>query len=127
MVANVILTVTILWGLLQSRTGWAQTDKVIFRLVRMTVEAQLLPTIISVAMFAEFRELDSTQSWYNLTLTPVATPSSLLGNAFQGVLSKLYCLSLLYSLNSRQNLKKIAVAVSTAVSSRPTHQSAPHR
>jgi hypothetical protein len=41
MVADLIITVSILYGLLKSKTGWVHTDKTITRLIRMTVSQYL--------------------------------------------------------------------------------------
>jgi hypothetical protein len=39
MTADLIITVSILYGLLRSKTGWAHTDKIVTKLIRMTVSA----------------------------------------------------------------------------------------
>lgn len=55
LIADTIITTTILYGLLMVRTGWAHTDKVITRLVRLTFESQLPPSIIALVFLVEFR------------------------------------------------------------------------
>ncbi|WOO83493.1 uncharacterized protein LOC62_05G007014 [Vanrija pseudolonga] len=83
--ADFILTVTILYCLLQSKTGWDYTDKVIMRLVRMTVESQLPPTILAVVTLSIFSRY----------------PDSALSVMLQVIQSKFYCIGLMYSLNTR--------------------------
>ncbi|WVQ81179.1 hypothetical protein IAT38_003301 [Cryptococcus sp. DSM 104549] len=85
MAADMILAFTILAGLMRSKTGWAHTDKAITRLIRITFESQIPPTIVAMAFVIEF----------------VHTPASLLGATLQAVQSKIYAVGLLYSLNSR--------------------------
>ncbi|KAL1406029.1 hypothetical protein Q8F55_007712 [Vanrija albida] len=47
MAADLIITISILWGLSRTRTGWHHSDKVILRLIRMTLEAQVPPLILT--------------------------------------------------------------------------------
>lgn len=42
MTADLIITVSILYGLIRSKTGWAHTDKIVTKLIRMTVSARRL-------------------------------------------------------------------------------------
>lgn len=67
MIADMIVTGCIVWGLVRSRTGWGHTDSVstwldrakyqiISRLVRMTLEAQIPPVIIAVMIMIAYRE-----------------------------------------------------------------------
>ncbi|WVQ81359.1 hypothetical protein IAT38_003482 [Cryptococcus sp. DSM 104549] len=83
--ADVIIAGCILWGLLKSKTGWAHTDKLVTRFMRLTFEAQLPPTFLALAYCIEWS----------------LTPSSLLGAVFQCIQSKAYCVGLLFTLNSR--------------------------
>lgn len=89
MAADIIITILILNGLLRSKTGWAHTDKAIVRLIRITFESQIPPTILAITFMIEF----------------VQTPASLLGSTLQGIQSKLYTVGLMYSLNSRVSFK----------------------
>ncbi|KGB76008.2 hypothetical protein CNBG_1846 [Cryptococcus deuterogattii R265] len=89
MAADVIITSLILHGLLRSKTGWANTDKAVVRLIRITFESQIPPTILAITFMIEF----------------VQTPASLLGSTLQGIQSKLYTVGLMYSLNSRVSFK----------------------
>ncbi|WOO83495.1 uncharacterized protein LOC62_05G007016 [Vanrija pseudolonga] len=47
--ADLIITFSILWGLYRTRTGWHHNDKVIYRLIRMTLEAQVPPLLLTSA------------------------------------------------------------------------------
>ncbi|ORY26229.1 hypothetical protein BCR39DRAFT_470528, partial [Naematelia encephala] len=96
MCADIIITVCILYGLWQSKTGWTHTDKAtkrtttetyqaISKLIRMTLESQVPPTIVAITFMAEF----------------VHTPSSLFGSTLQGIQPKFYAMGLMYALNSR--------------------------
>ncbi|TYJ54085.1 hypothetical protein B9479_005271 [Cryptococcus floricola] len=83
--ADVIIAGCILTGLIRSKTGWAHTDKLVSKLVRMTFEAQLPPTFLALAYCIEWSQ----------------TPSSLLGAVFQCLQSKAYLVGLMFTLNSR--------------------------
>nr|XP_019009759.1 uncharacterized protein I206_05319 [Kwoniella pini CBS 10737]OCF48540.1 hypothetical protein I206_05319 [Kwoniella pini CBS 10737] len=83
--ADVLIAICILWGLLQSKSGWAHTDKLITRLIRLTFEAQLPPTFLAMGYVIEWSQ----------------TPSSLLGAVFQALQSKAYTIGLLFTLNAR--------------------------
>ncbi|KAL1406030.1 hypothetical protein Q8F55_007713 [Vanrija albida] len=82
--ADLVITVSILWGLWRTRTGWDHSDKVIARLARMTLEAQTPPLLMAVVFTATY-----------ITLFPHG-----LGAYINN--SKLSCIGLMYSLNSRQ-------------------------
>ncbi|WWC64099.1 uncharacterized protein I303_106706 [Kwoniella dejecticola CBS 10117] len=83
--ADVVIAICILWGLLQSKSGWSHTDKLVTRLIRLTFEAQLPPTFLAMAYVIEWSQ----------------TPSSLLGAVFQALQSKAYTIGLLFTLNAR--------------------------
>lgn len=66
MLADLIITMAILYGLITSRTGWVHTDRVsivettgadeqiITRLMRLTLESQLPPLILAITYTAGF-------------------------------------------------------------------------
>ncbi|KAK6904377.1 hypothetical protein I203_105189 [Kwoniella mangroviensis CBS 8507] len=83
--ADVLIAACILWGLLKSKSGWAHTDRMVTRLIRLTFEAQLPPTFLALAYVIEWSQ----------------TPSSLLGAVFQALQSKAYTVGLLFTLNAR--------------------------
>ncbi|RSH95326.1 hypothetical protein EHS25_000413 [Saitozyma podzolica] len=94
MTADLIITVSILYGLIRSKTGWAHTDKIVTKLIRMTIESQVPPLCIAIGFMSEF----------------VRTPSNLLGAMFQNMQIKLYAMGLMYSLNSRITFQQQSVA-----------------
>ncbi|GFZ47459.1 hypothetical protein JCM24511_05203 [Saitozyma sp. JCM 24511] len=87
--ADIIIATCILTGLLRSKTGWAHTDKLVTRLIRLTFEAQLPPTFLSIGYVAEW----------------IVQPDSLLGAVFQALQSKAYTVGLLVCLNSRLHFR----------------------
>ncbi|EIW67138.1 hypothetical protein TREMEDRAFT_65007 [Tremella mesenterica DSM 1558] len=82
---DVIIAFVIMVTLLRSKSGWSHTDRVITKWVRLTFEAQLPPTFLSLAYVIEWSR----------------TPSSLLGALFQCLEGKAYAVGLLFSLNAR--------------------------
>ncbi|KAK1920920.1 hypothetical protein DB88DRAFT_548703 [Papiliotrema laurentii] len=90
--ADLLVTSLILWGLSKNRSGWSTTDRLIHRLIWMTVEAQFPGTIIAAV---------------NVCLTN-SLKSSALNTFFQIVHPKFYTLSLLAVLNSRVALRREA-------------------
>ncbi|KAL1406032.1 hypothetical protein Q8F55_007715 [Vanrija albida] len=83
--ADSILTMAILYCLFNSKTGWDSTDKVIMRLVRLTIESQLPPSILAIVTLATF----------------CSFPDPALATMMQVIQSKFYCIGLMYSLNKR--------------------------
>ncbi|BEI87103.1 hypothetical protein CcaverHIS002_0704490 [Cutaneotrichosporon cavernicola] len=91
MVTDLIITGAILFGLLKSRTGWTNTNRMITRLIRITLEAQIPATMSAVIYLGAF-------------LTRKSTAVTIAIVYFQ---SKLYAVGFLYSLNARQLLSTI--------------------
>lgn len=89
--ADLIITVSILWALMRSKTGWAHTDRTIGRWVRLTFESQIPPALLALAYVIEWS----------------ITPSSLLGGLLAALEGKAYGVSLLFSLNARINLSAV--------------------
>ncbi|WVQ81824.1 hypothetical protein IAT38_003951 [Cryptococcus sp. DSM 104549] len=58
--ADLITTGSILWGLSRSRTGWSGTDKLITKLVRTSVEAQVPPTIFAALVLMNWSQKGSS-------------------------------------------------------------------
>ncbi|KAG8741026.1 hypothetical protein FRC10_003449 [Ceratobasidium sp. 414] len=89
-VADITITVIILYFLFKNRTGWQATDHILARLTRITFESQLPPTLIAIGLATEYTiKYDSF----------VAIP-------FICVQAKFYGISLLHTLNGRMNLKQ---------------------
>ncbi|WWC64641.1 uncharacterized protein I303_107252 [Kwoniella dejecticola CBS 10117] len=88
--ADVVITASIMWGLLKSRTGWKETDRAITRLLAIMVETQLPPTVLLIVFFVfVFGFPDTCLDVYPLW-----------------VQSKFYTCGLLASLNSRYSLRR---------------------
>ncbi|KAG8708292.1 hypothetical protein FRC08_018972 [Ceratobasidium sp. 394] len=89
-VADLTITVIILYFLFKNRTGWQATDHILSRLTRITFESQLPPTLIAIGLATEYTiKYDSF----------VAIP-------FICVQAKFYGISLLHTLNARVNVKQ---------------------
>ncbi|KZV80267.1 hypothetical protein EXIGLDRAFT_845703 [Exidia glandulosa HHB12029] len=91
MSADILITVSTSWYLLHSKTGFSRTDNLIFRLLHSTWITAALPSL------SEF---------FNLIfyLTLVKKGDSLF-MGFSYMSPKLYGVSMLYTLNSRQNFR----------------------
>ncbi|BEI88786.1 uncharacterized protein CcaverHIS019_0201480 [Cutaneotrichosporon cavernicola] len=86
MLADIVITAGIGYGLVRSRTGWAHTDKeMVDRLVRINLESQVPATVMAMSFLIVF----------------IIKPQSLLNFVWQGIQSKFYLIGLLYTLNSR--------------------------
>ncbi|QRV92532.1 transmembrane protein [Ceratobasidium sp. AG-Ba] len=89
--ADLLITSAILQYLLRGRTGQPTTDSTMSRLVRVTFESQLPPTLIAIGLAVEYTiKYDSF----------IAIP-------FICVQAKFYGISLLHTLNSRETLKSV--------------------
>ncbi|CAE6458450.1 unnamed protein product [Rhizoctonia solani] len=89
-IADLTITVIILYFIFQSRTGWSGTDSILSNLARMTFESQLPPTLIAIGLAIEYTiKYDSF----------VAIP-------FICVQAKFYGISLVHTLNGRVNLRR---------------------
>ncbi|QRW10173.1 hypothetical protein RhiLY_09172 [Ceratobasidium sp. AG-Ba] len=89
-VADLTITVIILYFLFKNRTGWRATDDILSRLTRITFESQLPPTLIATGLAIEYSiKYDSF----------IAIP-------FICVQAKFYGISLMHTLNGRLNVKR---------------------
>ncbi|KAK4687452.1 hypothetical protein P7C73_g2658, partial [Tremellales sp. Uapishka_1] len=87
---DVIITVSVGYGLYKSRTGWSSTDQMISKLMLLSVETQLPPTIITISFL----------------ITYCIVPSSFLCMYWEAVQSKFYVVGFLSVLNSRHHLRR---------------------
>ncbi|WWC62660.1 uncharacterized protein I303_105257 [Kwoniella dejecticola CBS 10117] len=85
-----IITLSIAWGLYKSRTGWSNTDALVKRLLIITLETQLGPTILMLAFVTEF----------------AISPPLTLGIFFEQLIPKFYLVGFLATLNSRYTLRR---------------------
>ncbi|WWC88629.1 uncharacterized protein L201_003542 [Kwoniella dendrophila CBS 6074] len=89
---DVLMTATLAWGLWRSRTGWSHTDALVKKLLLITIETQLAPTLVMTAFVI---------SW---SLKPTST----LGIFFDVAIPKAYEVGYLATLNSRYSLRQDA-------------------
>ncbi|WVF68929.1 hypothetical protein IAT40_003703 [Kwoniella sp. CBS 6097] len=87
---DTIITASLSWGLYKSRTGWSNTDALVKKLILLTLETQLGPTLIMLAFVIEFS----------------MTPSSTIGVFFDIMIPKAYTVGYLATLNSRYSLRR---------------------
>jgi hypothetical protein len=88
LVADSTNTACILYGLISmsSKAGMEQTNKLITRLIRMTLESQSAATVLAMTML----------------VVAGTHPDNMLGVAILTFHSKVYVLGLMYSLNNRK-------------------------
>ncbi|WVQ84722.1 hypothetical protein IAT38_006879 [Cryptococcus sp. DSM 104549] len=87
-VSDLITTSSILYGLHRSRTGWAHTDQLITKLARVSLEAQIPPTIFATIVL---------MCW-SKQVTSIA-------QLFVIILPKIYLTGCLGVLNSRESIR----------------------
>ncbi|WVQ96445.1 hypothetical protein IAU59_003550 [Kwoniella sp. CBS 9459] len=87
---DTIITASLAWGLYKSRTGWSNTDALVKKLILLTLETQLAPTLIMLAFVIEFSMV----------------PSSTIGIFFDMMIPKAYTVGYLATLNSRYSLRR---------------------
>ncbi|KAK6909524.1 hypothetical protein I203_103544 [Kwoniella mangroviensis CBS 8507] len=88
--ADLMITTSIMWSLMKSKTGWKDTDDTISRLIRVMVETQLPPTLLVIFFF----------------IVTFGFPLLYLDIFALWVQSKFYTCGLLASLNSRYSLRR---------------------
>ncbi|KAG8682937.1 hypothetical protein FRC08_014638 [Ceratobasidium sp. 394] len=98
LVADLLITTTILWHLLHWRGGSRHTQDLLKKLARITFESQLPPALITIALLATYSPAQNN---------PATVP-------LLWVQPKLYVISLLHTLNMRQELAAREVVVETA-------------
>ncbi|KAG8700216.1 hypothetical protein FRC08_004834 [Ceratobasidium sp. 394] len=96
-VADLLITSIIMRYLLTGKTGQPTTDHVLSRLVRVTFESQLPPTLIAIGLAIEY----------------TIQYSSFIAIPFICVQAKFYGISLLHTLNSREALKSVSGTAAT--------------
>ncbi|KAI0089826.1 hypothetical protein BDY19DRAFT_941020 [Irpex rosettiformis] len=87
-VCDILITVSLTWHLRRHRTGFAGTDDLLNRIIRLTVQNGLITAV-----------------WASTDLVAYLATTSGLHLAFNVPLAKLYTNSLMSSLNSRAGLK----------------------
>ncbi|OCF76275.1 hypothetical protein I204_03575 [Kwoniella mangroviensis CBS 8886] len=90
--SDVMITTSIAYALIKSKTGWSQTDALIKRLVLITIETQLGPTILMLAFTIQF----------------AIAPPAALSQFFDLLIPKAYAIGYFATLNSRYLLRRAA-------------------
>ncbi|OCF34423.1 hypothetical protein I317_03523 [Kwoniella heveanensis CBS 569] len=88
--SDMIITTSLAFGLYKSRTGWSQTDHMIKKLMFLTIETQMGPTVLMLAFTIQF----------------AIAPPAALSQFFDLLIPKAYALGYLATLNSRYNLRR---------------------
>ncbi|WVR06433.1 hypothetical protein IAU60_003464 [Kwoniella sp. DSM 27419] len=88
LIADLVITGTVGWGLHQARTGWTSTNALLRKLMIITVETQLAPTLVTLAFFIQ---------------VTVATTNGI-SSLFELSLPKIYVIGYFATLNSRYTL-----------------------
>ncbi|OCF37227.1 hypothetical protein I316_01134 [Kwoniella heveanensis BCC8398] len=55
-----VITISLAWGLYRSKTGWSNTDALVKKLILLTLETQLAPTLVMLAFVTEFSIVPSS-------------------------------------------------------------------
>ncbi|WVF68928.1 hypothetical protein IAT40_003702 [Kwoniella sp. CBS 6097] len=57
---DIVITSSLAWGLHRSRTGWSGTDALVTRLLLITLETQLAPTVVMLGFVIQFSILPTS-------------------------------------------------------------------
>ncbi|WVR06434.1 hypothetical protein IAU60_003465 [Kwoniella sp. DSM 27419] len=85
---DILITLSVSFGLWRSRTGWSSTDRLLRKIFIITLETQLGPTLGMLAWFIQ------------VSIDPMHPA----GAFFEMILSKVYVIGYLATLNSRYTL-----------------------
>ncbi|RDB26984.1 hypothetical protein Hypma_005046 [Hypsizygus marmoreus] len=91
MTCDIAISLALVYFLNQSRSGFRSTENIIDRLILYSVNVGLVTSAISIVTFATFHAL----------------PSTTMFTLFTEIISKIYVNSLLVTLNSRNNIKRV--------------------
>ncbi|WVW83873.1 hypothetical protein I302_105895 [Kwoniella bestiolae CBS 10118] len=89
-VADLILLLSIAYGLKTQKTGWTNTDSLVNRLIRLSFETQLPGTMIAIALFIQFI-VNRGSPWHYF---------------FTVIQPKVYTVGILAVLNARLSLRQ---------------------
>ncbi|KAK4687455.1 hypothetical protein P7C73_g2657, partial [Tremellales sp. Uapishka_1] len=106
MAIDILITASIGWGLYKSRTGWEATDRMITKLVMISVETQLPPTLMSVVLMLRESGLNNLISTLAFLIEYSIFPASFMGIFLECIQSKFYIVGFLAVLNSRHHLRR---------------------
>ncbi|WWC87528.1 uncharacterized protein L201_002418 [Kwoniella dendrophila CBS 6074] len=103
MAADFIITTSIMFYLSRSRSGFAQTDKIVNKLLMISAETQLPPTLMAISFLIIFA-YKTTKAAAHPGETIIDVTSNLTG-FFMMTMPKTYVVGFLAVLNSRMSLK----------------------
>nr|XP_019045554.1 hypothetical protein I302_05944 [Kwoniella bestiolae CBS 10118]OCF24484.1 hypothetical protein I302_05944 [Kwoniella bestiolae CBS 10118] len=85
-----VITLSLGWGLWSAKTGWSHTDALVKKLLIVTLETQLAPTLMMIAFVIDLS----------------VKPSSTIGIFFDILIPKSYTVGYLATLNTRVHLRR---------------------
>ncbi|WWC62662.1 uncharacterized protein I303_105259 [Kwoniella dejecticola CBS 10117] len=88
--SDAIITVSLAWGLWRAKTGWSHTDALVKKLLLITLETQLAPTLVMLGFVIEMSIF----------------PASTMGIFFDIMIPKAYTVGYLATLNTRGDQTK---------------------
>nr|XP_018264403.1 uncharacterized protein I303_02569 [Kwoniella dejecticola CBS 10117]OBR86561.1 hypothetical protein I303_02569 [Kwoniella dejecticola CBS 10117] len=116
MVADFIITAAILWCLARSKSGWNVTDKVVSKLLAISAESQLPPTLLAMVFLIIFA-YKTTKAAANPTQVVIDVTSNLT-IFFMMVIPKTYIVGFIAVLNARTALRAVFTSSHEASSGR---------
>ncbi|WWC87516.1 uncharacterized protein L201_002406 [Kwoniella dendrophila CBS 6074] len=114
MIADFIITAAILYLLSRSKSGFAVTDKIVNRLLAISAESQLPPTLLSIAFLVIFA-YKTTKANANPNEVIIDVTSNLT-IFFMMIIPKTYIVGFVAVLNARTGLKAVYSATHELVS-----------
>ncbi|WVF66800.1 hypothetical protein IAT40_001542 [Kwoniella sp. CBS 6097] len=105
MAADFTITTSIIWCLSHSKTGFVQTDQIVNKLLRISAETQLPPTLMAISFLIIFA-YKTTKAAQHPEQFIIDVTSNLTG-FFMMVMPKTYVVGFLAVLNSRMSLRAV--------------------
>ncbi|WWC70846.1 uncharacterized protein I206_104798 [Kwoniella pini CBS 10737] len=105
-----MITVSLAWGLWRAKTGWSHTDALVKRLILITLETQLAPTLVMLGFVIEMSIF----------------PASTMGIFFDIMIPKAYTVGYLATLNTRVHLRRDQTASASGGKGDQTRSNAYH-
>ncbi|OCF34582.1 hypothetical protein I316_03623 [Kwoniella heveanensis BCC8398] len=105
MAADFTITTSIMWCLAHSKTGFVQTDQIVNKLLRISAETQLPPTLMAISFLIIFA-YKTTKAAQHPEQFIIDVTSNLTG-FFMMVMPKTYVVGFLAVLNSRMSLRAV--------------------
>ncbi|WVQ94412.1 hypothetical protein IAU59_001491 [Kwoniella sp. CBS 9459] len=105
MAADFTITTSIMWCLAHSKSGFVQTDQVVNKLLMISAETQLPPTLMAIAFLIIFA-YKTTKAAQHPDQLIIDVTSNLTG-FFMMVMPKTYVVGFMAVLNSRMSLRAV--------------------